>query len=221
MALLGSLDPTKAVPGFADMESANRHLPDSSIRDVLLAHVSTVGQDITRLRDGVATSYDYTMDRLSGVYTRKLKIVPFGVGPLLAIAVNADTITIANALWHDSVLRDQIVTIASHTSTSNLSATGGSNDSLTKAKLQQDPIMIAEEALRSFPIGWDFNQSYRDLLGWKGLLQLGGLLLTSVALMLGVAFWFDLLSKFIHLEVQELSQRGPKRHKRPCAIKLI
>ena len=199
MALLGSLDPTKPVPGFADMESAIRHLPDSNIRDVLLSHVGSVGQDVTRLRDGVATWFDQTMDRLSGVYKRKLKIISFIVGFLLAIAVNADTITVANVLWHDNVLRDQIVTIASHTSTSNLSATGGSNDSLSKAKLQQDPIMVTEEAIRPFPIGWNFSKPDGDLLGWKGLLKLGGLLLTAVALMLGAPFWFDLLSKFIHL----------------------
>ena len=189
MALLGSLDPTKPVPGFADMESAIRHLPDSNIRDVLLAHVGSVGQDVTRLRDGVATWFDQTMDRLSGVYKRKLKIISFIVGFLLAIAVNADTITVANALWHDNVLRDQIVQIASRTPNPDLLATGP----------QKEPSMSAVEAIRPFPIGWNFSKPDGDLLGWKGLLKLGGLLLTAVALMLGAPFWFDLLSKFIHL----------------------
>ena len=189
MALLGSLDPTKPVPGFADMESAIRHLPDSNIRDVLLSHVGSVGQDVTRLRDGVATWFDQTMDRLSGVYKRKLKIISFIVGFLLAIAVNADTITVANALWHDNVLRDQIVQIASRTPNPGLPATGS----------QKEPSMSAVEAIRPFPIGWNFSKPDGDLLGWKGLLKLGGLLLTAVALMLGAPFWFDLLSKFIHL----------------------
>ena len=154
MALLGSLDPTKPVPGFADMESAIRHLPDSNIRDVLLSHVGSVGQDVTRLRDGVATWFDQTMDRLSGVYKRKLKIISFIVGFLLAIAVNADTITVANALWHDNVLRDQIVQIASRTPNPDLLATGP----------QKEPSM---SAVVSFPLFFVFHRAGFMLPGFS------------------------------------------------------
>jgi hypothetical protein len=55
MALLGSLDPTKPVPGFADVEDAVRNLPDTNMRDALLAQIATADKSLTALRDGVAT----------------------------------------------------------------------------------------------------------------------------------------------------------------------
>jgi hypothetical protein len=198
MALLGSLDPTKPVPVFADIESAIKHFPDSNIRDVLLAHVVTAGQDLTKLRDGVATWYDHSMDRVSGVYKRKLKVISCIVGLLLATAVNADTITVATALWHDNVLREQIVKIADHTVTSGLPVVGRSAESSAVATSPKD-VTAAAEALRPFPLGWDFNKTYWDMLRWNGVLKLAGLLLTTVALTLGAPFWFDLLSKFMRL----------------------
>src|SRR5438093_2345976 len=62
LALLGSLDVTKPIPAYADIESAVRNLPDSNIRDTLLAHLATAWQSVTELRDGVATWFDQSMD---------------------------------------------------------------------------------------------------------------------------------------------------------------
>lgn len=197
MALLGSLDPTKPLPGFDDVENAVKLLPDSNIRDVLLVHVVAADKDLTQLRDGVATWFDQTMDRLGGVYKRKLKYLSFGIGLLLATALNADTLTVGNGLWHDGALREQMVKLAGQaTSAGNQPIVAPEKGANLAASL--DVIRAAEEDLRPLPIGWDFGRAPE--LGVKSsLLKLAGLLLTALALTLGAPFWFDLLSKFIRL----------------------
>ncbi len=109
LAVLGSLDTTKPVPGFEDIRTAVEKLPDSNIKGILLAQLTMAGGSLEKLRDGVARSFDATMDRLSGVYKRYLKYISLGVGLLLACALNADTIAVGDALWKDPSLRAQIV----------------------------------------------------------------------------------------------------------------
>jgi hypothetical protein len=196
MALLGSLDPTKPLQGFSEIEDAVKNLPDCNIRDILLAHIIAADNDLTKLRECVAIWFDNTMDRLGGVYQRKLKYVSFGIGLLLAAGINADTITVSKALWQDSALREQMVKVAEHVVSSKPPAVESANGQTLTAAVEQ--IRMAEDELRPLPIGWHRNQA-SAINFMDALLKLAGLLLTTLALTLGAPFWFDLLSKFIHL----------------------
>jgi hypothetical protein len=170
MALLGSLDPTKPLPAFADVEGSIRHLPDSNIRDVLLVHVVAAEKDLSSLRDGIATWFDQTMDRLGGSYKRKLKTISFVVGLVLAVGINADTVAVSRALWHDSALRDQMVKFASRQVASAPAASpavvpGGTSTPATgSAAAPADlsasfkELRLAEEDVRPLPIGWSFGK---------------------------------------------------------------
>jgi hypothetical protein len=197
MALLASLDPTKPVPGFADVEDAVGKLPDSNMRDALLAQIATADKSLTALRDGVATWFDESMDRLSGVYKRKLKLLSIAVGLALAVVINADTISVATRLWYDGTLRAQIVAAAATTIASGAPASGDAPAQPgVGAALQQ--ASQAAASLRPFPFGW--TKAERDaLLGWGFLKKALGLALTTLALVLGAPFWFDLLSKFMQI----------------------
>ncbi len=197
MALLGSLDPTRSLPGFADVENSVKCLPDSNIRDVLLAHMVAADKDLTQLRDGVAVWFDTAMDRLGGVYKRKLKYISFGIGLALATVINADTIAVGQALWHDGALREQMVKIADHAAAAG-SPLVAASEGETKLATSVDAIRTAEQDLRPMPIGWNFTR--QPEFGLKGsILKLAGLILTALALTLGAPFWFDLLSKFVRL----------------------
>ncbi len=184
LALLGSLDVTKPVPGFADIEDAVKTLPDSNIRDVLLSHLATADKDVTVLRDGVASWFDHSMDRVSGVYKRWLKLISFVVGLALAVALNADSIRVAAALWHDGSLREEAVASGAQMIAAGTSAT-------------PENVQAAEQKLRPLPLGWGSQQALAD--GWSYIAKIFGLLITAAALMLGAPFWFDLLSKFVNI----------------------
>ena len=200
-ALLGSLDPTKPLPAFQDVESAVRTLPDSNIRDMLLSHVLTADNNLTHLRDDLASGFDAAMDRLSGVYKRKLRWCSAIIGLLVAVALNADTCAVTQALWKDSSLRAELVASA---------------PALIKQANQSGSADLAalQEQLRPLPIGWHAQSSdsttdassrnHTKDTATRGpiltvLSKIAGLLITGLALSLGAPFWFDLLSKFVQI----------------------
>jgi hypothetical protein len=218
-ALLASLDVTKPIPGFADIQQAVMTLPDCNIRDALLAHLGTANGDVNRLRTEVAAWFDTAMDRLGGIYKRKAKGVAFVVGLFLAAGLNADSIRIAERLWMDPALRQaasqsaqdfekyqtyQPPSVAT-TSTQPVDAakTGSSAAKPSchpgDSKDAYQSISGCQDILRPIPLGWDPSTlpGKEDYRNWLKLCA--GLLLTAVALSLGAPFWFDLLGKFMNL----------------------
>jgi hypothetical protein len=228
MALFGALDPTKPFPGFADVKQAVADLPDSNIRDALLAQITTTDGTIEQLRDNVATWFDGTMDRLGGVYKRQLKLISFLVGIGVALILNADTVSVARALWSDEGLRAQMVNVAqsiqqdpkivaavaSAGSQANTQAPAGasaSNQPAPNAASGTDqstgrPPVKTSDVLQALH---DAQNTLRPLpLGWSYappqtpldvLSKIIGIVLTGFALSLGAPFWFDLLSKFMNI----------------------
>ncbi len=189
MAVLGSLDPTKPVPGFNDITEALKNMPDSNIRDTLLAHVATAQGDVQKLRDGVASWFDGAMDRVSGVYKQDLKLISLGVGLAVAIVLNADSFAVGKALWNDPALRQQMTQVAQ-----NMKAPAQDNAAAQAS--------AALEQIRPLPIGWDphpksFTTS--QSAAWFWVQKIAGFVITGIALSLGAPFWFDLLSRVMNV----------------------
>jgi hypothetical protein len=201
LALLGSLDPSKTVPGFNDLKTAVEKMGASNVRDALLASLTEAQNDIDKLRTSVATWFDDSMERLSGAYKRKLKWISAIIGLVVALAFNADSFKVGTTLWSDQALRASIVAVATKVATDSLPATGQDVDE-TKLKTQ---ISNTETSLRGLPIGWRCRPEASGLDCIKQnvcditFLQLLGWLLTAAALSLGAPFWFDMLNKFINI----------------------
>jgi hypothetical protein len=205
-ALLGSLDVTKTLPGFKDVEEAVKNLPDSNIRDTLLAHVTTAEGSFEKLQGDLATWFDHAMDRLSGIYTRKLRALSLALGVSLAVAMNADSVSVAQRLWEDGALRQDVAQAAAQFvnqhpagigTAGNTGVSSGLTGSITTdaaAKLQQ-----SQASLRAFPIGWPAPDPDWYCHPKQWLAKIAGLLLTGLAVSLGAPFWFDMLSKFVQI----------------------
>jgi hypothetical protein len=112
LALINSLDTSKPLPVFAEVLQSVQKLPDSNIRDILLAQISVANGDMEKLRGGLADWFDSAMDRVSGLYKRDLKYISIGVGIFIAALLNADSISVTRALWQDPKLRDAMVLAA-------------------------------------------------------------------------------------------------------------
>ncbi|HXP75727.1 MAG TPA: hypothetical protein VN823_16415 [Stellaceae bacterium] len=201
VALLDCLDPDKPLPGISDVKRAASDLQaPSNIKDVLLTVTTRAGDDITKARDDLARWFDTAMDRLSGVYKRKLQLWGFIVAALLTAALNADTVTVARALWLDAGLRDQVAALAS---TSVASAPQSGNSSIGDLAHRAEQNVQDLEAVRAFPLGWTGSLGRPDkgwnetLAGW--CMKVLGLAITAFALTLGAPFWFDALSSFVRL----------------------
>jgi hypothetical protein len=221
MALLGSLDQTKALPNFAEIKSAVQNMPDCNIRDVLLAHITLANDDLTTLRDGLAAYFDAAMDRVTGIYKRYLKWISFAVGAVLVVALNADTIAAATALWKDSSLRSQMVenarALVDQKTKPSPDATQGGAGASDPQKKDASPLDLAPDQLakklddletniRPLPIGWpdqDMKNRLRSAHGCSAaflyLMKILGLLMSALAVSLGAPFWFDTLSKFMNV----------------------
>jgi hypothetical protein len=190
LALLDSLNTGKPVPTVQDFVDAIQKLPESNVKDALSTAAAEAKDDIDKLRAGVAAWFDDSMDRLSGIYKRRLHWISFGVGLFLTILLNADTAAISKSLWADSAIRGQAAEIAN-----DMAKTQTNPTRATLTELQQD--------LRPMPIGWDPAPGRPDA-GWYnsrfGIFEkIIGWLMTALAITLGAPFWFDLLDKFMSL----------------------
>lgn len=200
-ALLDCLDPAKPITGVAEVKQAAQNLQASSnIKDVLLTITTRAGDDITKARDDVAHWFDSAMDRLSGVYKRKLALWGFLVAAVLTVLINADSVTVARALWLDPGLRGQIAVVATKAA-ENLQPPKDApiGESLRRAQSNLQNL----ESVRAFPLGWNESDArldknwYCSFAGW--CMKVLGLLITAFALTLGAPFWFDALSTFVRL----------------------
>jgi hypothetical protein len=194
-ALINGLSPADPVPGVASVLETLKKLPDSNIRDVLVTAASNAGNDLTKMRDEVATWFDGAMDRLSGVYKRYMQWLSLAIGLLLAAGLNADSIAVVNSLWGDATLRAGLVQMADKV--------GGDEESFKKVSDNMQRLPAIEANLRPFPVGWsaitggvEANWQH-SVLGWVA--KIIGVLITGLAITLGAPFWFDLLSKFMNV----------------------
>ena len=154
---------------------------------------------ILMLKSSLEDWFNGTMDRASGWYKRRATLITIVVGIVIAVAINADSIGIAQALWRDGVLRQSIATAASPII----------QDALTNKKTDTDQAFANLSAL-NIPLGWsgrlasmapsavpnpqDFPIRLGDILS-----KLMGLAITSLAISLGSSIWFDALQKLINL----------------------
>ena len=145
-------------------------------RDLLLSLMDKAEIPAAELGHRLADWFDAGMERVAGWYKRQVKYFLLGVAAVVTVAVNADTIHIAEQLWRDDVLRTAIAAAAD------------------QAVAAGDMTEIDERThLGTFPIGYPdpfTGVTFRMIVGW---------LLTVAAVSLGAPFWFDLLGKVVHL----------------------
>ena len=149
---------------------------DNPTRELLISLVDKTKPTVDDLRARLADWFDAGMDRVAGWYKRQVKYCLIGVAAVVTVAVNADSIRMAEQLWQDDALRAAIASAAEQ------AATNGDLAAFDE-----------RTALRAFPIGYPDSFpdiSFRRIVGW---------LVTMAAISLGAPFWFDLLSKISHL----------------------
>lgn len=90
--------------------------PHSQVRRTIGALLAGVEEYVVEGERALATArqnvekwFNDAMDRLSGLYKRKVQTASFLVGLFLAICLNIDSIGIAIALWREPTLRQTIV----------------------------------------------------------------------------------------------------------------
>ncbi len=219
-ALLQSLDKFRAnaesMPHFADIEKVVRDLPESRIRDVLLASMTDAKSDLDIVKANLALWFDSAMDRLSGHYKRRMQTISLVIGLLIALGLNADSLHVLQSLWRDQALRTEVLNVAVDTIAKGRDTARCSEEAqkatppLTSDQIRAEATCLVKQASDAvsdahvFPIGWSAKDwSEASAGGWRGaawaLVKTFGILWTAAALALGATFWFDMLQKIIGL----------------------
>ena len=137
--------------------------------------------------------FDEMMERVNGWYKRKISLIMFLLGLLIAIGFNVDSIYIAKELSKNDEARDQLVELAIAKVESD-SADAIDKDDLDKA--YQSILAEVDSVNQVLGLGLPWNVS-RDSKPHDWPISVLGWFITALALTLGAPFWFDLLKKLV------------------------
>jgi hypothetical protein len=158
----------------------DENVKDKQLNNVLNGIVDRAGGDINKINSDIADWFNESMERVAGAYKRKTQLWTVAIGLGLTIALNLDSVRIAQALWDQPAV---IKGIGSLTITPQSTAV---------AALQQFQDL-------GLPFGWgdDAFKYLSDFHHW--IFAVAGWVVTAVATLFGAPFWFDALQKFVQL----------------------
>ena len=155
-----------------------RAAPRHACGDALLDIYAGAGGDAERFRQAAEGWFDDQMERLSGVYKRWSQWFVSAISLTVVLALNANTLRMAETLWNDPAARATLVAQAS-----------------TSSKAVDAHAAVSQVSEFPLPLGW----SHASYSGWSWLFAGFGALLTLGAISLGAPFWFDALSRIARI----------------------
>ena len=176
------IDVAKIVEGApATMKaSIDVNVTNPQMNQLLTGMIDRTGGKLDRIQEELGAWFDSAMDRVGGAYKRKAQLASFTIALVLAVALNVDTIHIAEALWKQPTLLKTVEVKQGETAEQTL------------------------EKLNAFlPTGWNWpnetNGSYLRA-GQQPITAIFGWLFTAFATLFGAAFWFDALQRITRLK---------------------
>ena len=97
---------------FDELEGRIETLPDDDLKKVLRQFLREAESDVDVFKGKVQTWYNDVMDRASGWYKRYTQKILVGMGFLIAIVFNADTLAIYERLESDPETLQQVIALA-------------------------------------------------------------------------------------------------------------
>ncbi len=187
---------------------------DPQIHQLLTGIVERCRGDLAQIQTEIGHWFDNGMDRLSGEYKRRTQLVSFVVALLVTIAINADAMQVAHALYDQPTLASDLKLPPSVAAAMERPETppappapadAGDPPPTAMTQAAADALAALDDHL---PIGWQGHQSRPT--GWGWLLKLLGWLVTAGATLFGAPFWFDTLQSIVRLR-----GAGPSPSDRP------
>ncbi|HSL70516.1 MAG TPA: hypothetical protein VK864_09755, partial [Longimicrobiales bacterium] len=94
---------------FESVRANVLNIGNAAVQRAVLTALDSAQGDFNRAVQNVQAWYDSSMDRVSGWYKRKTQWILFWIGLFLAVALNVNTITIADHLYRDDAARAALV----------------------------------------------------------------------------------------------------------------
>jgi hypothetical protein len=169
-------------------------LPAGSLRstlELLVADADGLAADANEraslISGRIETWFNDSMARASGWYKREAQKLSLAIGMAAAVAINANTLSVAETLWKDKSVRGEIAAVADQYYHEH----GGRLDEAAKQRQAQMQTLLA------LPVGWSAATTPDTAEGW--LRALFGWFATGMAASLGAAFWFDVLGRALQI----------------------
>ena len=213
--------------GFAELIKDSKNiiasLPAGNLRTSLMMLVSDAEGEIGTIKHRLEGWFDSSMDRVGGWYKRTAQFLAIGIGIIMAVSLNADSINVMKRLWEDQPLR---AAIAAHAGVymdvleaqqataaqpppsapqpvpaaadnpAPVPKNGAGTPATSFAVANQDlNKMVAE--LQHLPVGWKSFGVLQDQQSF--FVAIVGWLLTGFAISLGASFWFNTLGQVLQL----------------------
>lgn len=152
------------------------------------------GRDIKQFKDGIANWYEEYMDRISGWYKKKISLILFIVGLIIAISFKVDSIRIAQELSTNEKALELITNQAINFHEKQEAI--ADNSELVQIK--------SEISNLNYGLGLGDAKRWGDEGWWNALL---GYIITAFAISMGGPFWYDLLNKVMRLRTSIKSNK--------------
>ncbi|MDH5639297.1 MAG: hypothetical protein OEZ04_12490, partial [Nitrospinota bacterium] len=154
--------------------------------------------EIDQFRESIEHWYDETQARAQGWYKRKAHKWNLAIALAICLALNADTIQIANRIYADPALQKALVASASTYVVDADKDKDKTNVEKTNLLIETMKKEIGQDNIYAYPIGWKGNypKNMGDLF-----MKLAGIALTVFAISLGSQFWINTVRKLVELRL--------------------
>jgi len=180
-------------------------------------------------RRNVAAWFNEASSRSTEIYRQTMQRLLLGLGFILALALNADTVRTAHLLSHDRPLRESLAAYSETLVAERNAAVAATPEGdvastalqTTRTALAQDIERLRDLEQMGFPIGWGgpdrgyygaenwFELAYASpLWNWLAIplaflvvvvLKVVGLGVTAVAVSQGAPFWYEVMNRLLSL----------------------
>jgi hypothetical protein len=203
-----------AVSSGGGLVQSIQSLPQSALKDQLLALAHSTTDNVEKYVQEVSKWLDTSLTMLGESYKRWLQVISFGLGLVVAVALNLDTVQITTRLYQDKEAREAMAALAEQVAGPKVQE--GMKKCLEKTEPDRkkdetckpisglvDAVLKRNQTLGQLPIGWkswtELQVGLPSFSNTDWLARWAGWFLTALALALGAPFWFDLLSKLVNV----------------------
>jgi hypothetical protein len=217
-ALLDILAPSdgKTPHALGQIRESISKLPESTAANKALVSLSaSTGEDLSEFQSKVEDWYNDSMERAASWYKRKTQMVLLGLGLVVAVGMNVDSIRIALTLWNNPAARQAAVDVAQKYVEKNPITASGQGD-FKQLKDEAKTLASVSQTL-PVPFGWQsemeanadsFDNPSSHFGFWSK--KIIGWFVTALALSLGAPFWFDMPNKFM-MARSSVKPKGEKK----------
>jgi hypothetical protein len=202
LALMDTVFPAGGASTSIDaLRSLVRKIQNPDVETVLNRLIDEGNGDLTHIRQGLEQWFNDAMDRVGGWYQRKMRYITLGVGFVLVILLNADSVAIAQTLWVSPAVRATVDAAASDLVRNSVGQSPSANPVALDTGVSQINDAIGKLQSSRLPVFWSFASNDPQGLptdGTRWFWKILGLVITTLAVSLGAPFWFDVLNKFMN-----------------------